>query len=217
MNAKLDHDNALVFWDGCLGIQELFMSVLYPQDSAAFFDVAPNTLPNLHRLKLYMVNQTSSADHLVILKKTPNLLTLLLPARSNILAPTTALINILQDGYLPSLEALELSHLVEDADMALCLQAMNQVRALSSEYSLFSNLAFSNLVRHFSTLQSLDLFRCPGFTGDMIQTVLESCPLLEFIKAGTLACLHDHDRKAMDVLAPDSVPSQKRSAHSYGQ
>ncbi|KAG0086089.1 hypothetical protein BGZ92_008426, partial [Podila epicladia] len=76
--------------------------------------------------------------------------------------------------------------MVKDADVALCLRAMNQVRALSSEHGLFGDLAFNNLVRHFSTLQSLNLFRCSGFTGDMIQTVLESCPSLEIIKAGGL-------------------------------
>lgn len=184
---KMDHDKTHAFWEGCRGIQELGVSVVYPQDMATFYNLAPDILPNLHTLELDTSRQTSSTDHIVLLTKTPNLRTLLWHGgRQTMKVPATALIKVLQEGCLPLLETLELSRLVEDTDMASCLKGMNHVRSFSAEQSLFNNLAFNQLVPHFSTLQTLNLFRSLHFTGDMIQTVLESCPALEVIKAGTV-------------------------------
>ncbi|KAG0029280.1 hypothetical protein BGZ82_008046 [Podila clonocystis] len=39
MNIKMDHDTVTTFWEGCLEIQDMAISVIYPQDTVAFFDL----------------------------------------------------------------------------------------------------------------------------------------------------------------------------------
>ncbi|CAO3567016.1 unnamed protein product [Mortierella alpina] len=50
---------------------------------------------------------------------------------------------------------------------------------LAVRRSDFGPLAFSALKRHFSTIQSLDLYQCPSLTSAMTQEILMSCPSLE--------------------------------------
>lgn len=88
------------------------------------------------------------------------------------------LIHVLEQGHLLQLKSLNLTGAVEDCELAACLSAMTQARNFNFESTYFGVQVFPTLVPHFATLETLQWSMCAHVSGEMIQTVLESCPLL---------------------------------------
>lgn len=92
----------------------------------------------------------------------------------------TTLVSLVREGHLRHLEEISLCEKFQDAEMAACFQAMTLVTKLKLFQPGFGELSFLSLMPHFATLKELVMFCIPGM---VVQTVLESCPLLTFIEA----------------------------------
>lgn len=85
---------------------------------------------------------------------------------------------MLEQVHLRRLESLYLPVRVKDADHASCLSAMFRIKDLLSDSHYLGPLAFNALSRRYGSLERLTLSGCSSATGDMIQAVLEACPVL---------------------------------------
>ncbi|KAG0331850.1 hypothetical protein BG000_010550 [Podila horticola] len=86
-------------------------------------------------------------------------------------------------GYLGQLEDLGLPSSTQDDGISACLRAMTRVRYLKCNTTRFGTLAFQALMPHFASLQHLSLSSCSRVDDDMLQTILESCPVLKELTA----------------------------------
>ncbi|KAG0329815.1 hypothetical protein BG000_011935, partial [Podila horticola] len=178
-NLVLTAEHVRALWDGCRNLQELGTSSIHVFDTRHFYGEA-GLHPHLKRLTFSTAFGTDVAtEALAILTKCPNLAEFTVTCNwyrpCQALAP---LIHVLEQGHLLQLKSLNLTGAVEDCELAACLSAMTQARKFNFESTYFGVQAFPTLVPHFATLETPQWSMCAHVSGEMSQTVLESCPLL---------------------------------------
>lgn len=178
-----EHVRAL--WEGCRNVQQFIADSTHLINTTKFYAEAPDTFPHVKLLDyshISGVDATAEAQN--FLTKCPNLTQLAMactwPSPQKALS---VLIAVLEQGYLPLLEKLTLAYRVSDRELFSCLRAMSRVKSLNVQFTDFGSLAFSSLVPHFATLEKLQWSNCAFVSGEMIQTVLESCPGLSDFSA----------------------------------
>jgi len=97
----------------------------------------------------------------------------------------SALATVLEQGHLPQLEKLILSHKVADSELVAYLRVMSRDRHFRCQLSKGLRDSLAALERHHGSLQHLDLH---GYSidGGQIQIILESCPTLGVPSADTV-------------------------------
>ncbi|KAG0039165.1 hypothetical protein BGZ82_009425 [Podila clonocystis] len=92
---------------------------------------------------------------------------------------------LLERQHFPHLERLQVTQ-VDDLELATCLGAMGRVKELVIDGNHFGLLSFNALERHFATLQRISLESVFSFPSNPILELLESCPLLKYIRVPKL-------------------------------
>ncbi|KAG0023978.1 hypothetical protein BGZ82_010604 [Podila clonocystis] len=189
LSLTAEHVRAL--WNACKNLQELDTNNISLINTKYFYSEAKGLYPHLKRLEFRTVYGEPPNEAIQFLTKCPHLTEFSLACTwhwpQDIVPP---FIHVLEQGYLPQLDSLTLTDWVEDRELAACLSAMaattTRARYLDFKKTHFGPLAFSAIVPHFATLETLQWTKCAQVTGAMIQTVLESCPRLRVFSATTI-------------------------------
>lgn len=178
---KMNLADIQAFWESCRHVQVLDIGDLTRLvDTITFFEEACDIYSNLERFVVNSVPDSPVIPQIMFLANCPNLKSFSMDFQyASPQQGLPGLAFLLRKGFLPRLESLHLSHSVKDHLWALCLRSMTSVRSLDCTKTGFGPLAFKRLTRHFTTIQTLRLSNCRKVNGDMIQTILESCPMLE--------------------------------------
>ncbi|KAF9291112.1 hypothetical protein BGZ74_000411, partial [Mortierella antarctica] len=186
-NMQMSEQDIRTFWTGCKTIQELSIDNVGPIDdidNTCFFTGAQESAVYLDLRKIAVLDRMFDSPAVSLIQflsrqQCPNLTSLTMACSWLMLRSTArSFIAVLEQGYLPRLEDLTLTHNILDAELSSCLRALNPLLHLNCAWSKFGPQALAALDSHFATLQTLQLSECSQVTGDMIQKVLESCPML---------------------------------------
>lgn len=181
--AKMEGSAIQAFWKGCMGLQSLTVSELLVH--GIFFGRHRGVFPNMERIELKSILNTQPVDQTQVLTRTPKLRSLSLIGGMGRSVTIPTLTRLLVGGYLPCLESLRINQIYDfsDDELSLCLQAMSRVTELAVKKCNFGWLSFFSLSSHFQRLQVFAVSQCENVSGEAIQLVLESCPLLRSISA----------------------------------
>ncbi|KAG0024126.1 hypothetical protein BGZ81_007818 [Podila clonocystis] len=193
---KLTAEHVRALWNACINLQELDTNNISLINTKYFYSEAKGFYPHLKRLAFHAVYGEPPNEAIQFLTKCPHLTEFSLastwhwPQDIEDIDIVPPFIHVLEQGYLPQLDSLTLTEWVEDGEIAACLSAMaaatTRARYLDFKMTRFGPLAFSAMVPHFATLETLHWTKCELVTGAMIQTVLESCPALQVFSATTI-------------------------------
>ncbi|KAG0339233.1 hypothetical protein BG005_003514, partial [Podila minutissima] len=189
---KINRAQIRAFWDSCKNVQVLDIGNLFRLvGTTSFFEEAQEVYPQLRRFVLDSVLGSPIAAQIMFMRRCPNLESFAMDCRYP--SPQQGLptfIYLLKQGYIPRLESLRLTHSVQDHVWASCLRAMARTRSLDCTRTEFGPLAFQELASHFTNIQTLRLSDCRHVDSGMVQTLLESCPMLKALWAPTILATH---------------------------
>lgn len=182
-NIQMDGQDIQTFWTGCKNIQELSIDSIRPIDNVEFFAGAQESIyANMRRIAVLDRMRYAPATSLIQFLgqgQSPNLTSLTMACSWLIPRSTVrSFISVLEQGCLPRLEDLTLTYNFLDTELSSCLRALAPLKRINCSWSKFGPQAMAALEPHYATLESVKLSECTQLTGNMIQKVLESCPLL---------------------------------------
>lgn len=183
IDSTIDAEDISAFWTACMKLQVLRVQDLFISGSSepVFFGKHLEVFPNMESLQLQLKNDSVEVSQVLVLLRCPKLREyhFNVAASRTISLPIVAL--ILSKGYLPCLERLVVAPAhTEDPHLQLCIKDMCKLTQLFVPRSAFGLSSYMAMERHFPTLQNLNLHQCCNVTGDMVQRILESCPLLSW-------------------------------------
>lgn len=172
-------------WEGCKNVQQFSADATHLINTTKFYAEAQDTFSHLKQLNYSLVSGADAVTEAQnFLTKCPNLTQFTMECtQPSLQQALPILISVLEQGYLPLLEKLTLTFIVSDHELSSCLRAMGLIKCLNVHSTSFGSLAFSSLVPHFAALERLQWTQCEFVSGEMIQTVLESCPGLRILNA----------------------------------
>ncbi|KFH63692.1 hypothetical protein MVEG_10385 [Podila verticillata NRRL 6337] len=185
IGVHLTAEHVRALWEGCKNVQQFSADSTHLIDTTKFYAEAQGTFTHLKQLDYSLVSDVDAVTEAQnFLTKCPNLTQFTMectrPSSQQALAILTT---VLKQGYLPLLEKLTLTFIVSDSELSSCLREMGLIKCLNVQSTSFGSLAFSSLVPHFAALERLQWTHCEFVSGEMIQTVLESCPGLRVLSA----------------------------------
>ncbi|KAG0348395.1 hypothetical protein BG005_011553 [Podila minutissima] len=89
---------------------------------------------------------------------------------------------LLQGGQLMQLGSLSMSY-AKDQDLSRCLKFMHRIKKVSSHHGNIGPLSFHAMSRKFGMLEHLYIPYDSTMPGEMILSILESCPQLVYFQA----------------------------------
>lgn len=220
-------DPSELFWAACWSVAELNITNTEVFDTTEFFNDAQGVYTNMKRITL--PNSATASSVALVLEQCPNLTSFAMDlwdgCSFEVVAATLG--GMLEQGRLPHLDSLGLTSHVQDDDLASCIQAMSSVLDLDCTSTFFGPLAFAALEPKFATLRTLQVQKCQCVSGDMIQTILESCPALEELVSTSIparlimdgrpwACL-GLKKLVLDFYLDSGTGLQAQSSAVFGQ
>ncbi|KAF9324227.1 hypothetical protein BG006_000734 [Podila minutissima] len=179
--------------------------------------------------RITLPNSATASSVALVLEQCPNLTSFAMDLWDDCSfeVVATTLGGMLEQGRLPHLDSLGLTSHVRDDDLASCIQAMSSVLDLELSSTFFYPLAFAALEPKFATLRTLQVQKCQCVSGEMIQTILESCPALEELVSTSIsarlimegrpwACL-GLKKLVLDFYVDSGTGLQAQSSAVFGQ
>ncbi|KAF9318701.1 hypothetical protein BG003_010737 [Podila horticola] len=179
-SVRMSAEQFAIFWNGSRGLQRMELYDINIPCSPEFIEERMETLPDLAAITLSHLSASS------LLKLCPGLRSFRWQNYDLVGDVQLQLLALLIEGQLfPHLESLQVTQ-VDDFALATCLSAMGRVKELVIDGSQFGLLSFDALERHFATLQRISLEFVFSISNTQILELLESCPLLKYIRVPKL-------------------------------
>ncbi|KAG0283290.1 hypothetical protein BGZ96_012346 [Linnemannia gamsii] len=149
-------------------------------------------LKGVKDLRLHEVRYAEPERQLLFMKLCPNMTSLYWRRSGFIIKlPIRQMASELAAGAWSNLHSLELfGDIMEDEDLAGLVKFMPRLERWRTTKTGFGPIALSEMERHFSTIQEIDLRACESLTSPMIQHLLYSIPTLEYFSADRI-CADD--------------------------
>ncbi|KAG0031569.1 hypothetical protein BGZ81_000981 [Podila clonocystis] len=173
-------DQFAIFWNGSRGLRQM---ELYDINIPCTPDFIEERLETLSDLEAITISHLAATALLILCPGLRSFRWQNYDSEGD--AQLQMLAFLLGRHHFPHLERLQVTQ-VDDLELATCLSAMGRVKELVIEGNHFGLLSFNALERHFATLQRISLESLFSFPSRPILEILESCPLLKYIRVPKL-------------------------------
>ncbi|KAF9336580.1 hypothetical protein BG006_008146 [Podila minutissima] len=179
-SVNMSAEHFAIFWNGCRGLRRMELYDINVPCTSEFIEEQLETLPGLEAITISHLAATA------LLRLCPGLR--LFRWQNYDMGGNgqlQMLAFLLERQHFPHLESLQVTR-VEDLELATCLGAMDRVKELVIEGSPLGLQSFDALERNFAKLQRISLEYVFPIPSKRILVLLESCPLLKYIRAPKL-------------------------------
>ncbi|KAF9358947.1 hypothetical protein BGX26_000553 [Mortierella sp. AD094] len=197
-NIKIDWRQAIDFWRVCTALERLEMDTCFFEIPLHFRDSLSELSETFPRIRELKFNDLRIHPHYQyeLIARCPELRSLSWRGKRTRPFPMQELhISISCFNLFSNLDSLDVAgSSMQDPDIYLAIKYMQKpIKKLGLSRSQFGPWSFEALELHFHTLQELDLTDCRNVKSKEIASILRSCPLLIYFKAGTLSSLDVED------------------------
>ncbi|KAG0092718.1 hypothetical protein BGZ92_008834 [Podila epicladia] len=180
-SVSMSAEQFAIFWNGCRGLRQMELYDIKVPCTSEFIEEQLETLPGLEAITISHLAATA------LLRLCPGLRFFRWQNYDfgGNAQQLQMLAFLLERQHFPHLESLQVTQ-VDDLELATCLGAMGRVKELVMDGSILGLQSFGALKRHFDKLQRISLEYVFPISSKRILDVLESCPLLKYIRAPKL-------------------------------
>ncbi|KFH66501.1 hypothetical protein MVEG_07026 [Podila verticillata NRRL 6337] len=172
------------FWKACRNIKWLSLQrIIRHNGEGDFFKRSEASYPNLTHVALNLSQRYLVLSQLELINRCPSLTTLSMKTNdSTTMVPLDGMRVSVGQGNMSRLESLAIDANYDEQELARCLAVLPLLKEFKMGRGVFIKSTFLQLERHFKTLDRLDMYDT-GFSSEMVQQVMESCPCLTRLSA----------------------------------
>ncbi|KAI9232985.1 MAG: hypothetical protein BYD32DRAFT_427081 [Podila humilis] len=172
------------FWKACRNIKWLSLQrIIRHNGEGDFFKRSEASYPNLTHVALNLSQRYLVLSQLELINRCPSLTTLSMKTNdSTTMVPLDGMRVSVGQGNMSRLESLAIDANYDEQELARCLAVLPLLKEFKMGRGVFIKSTFLQLERHFKTLERLDMYDT-GFSSEMVQQVMESCPCLTRLSA----------------------------------